>query len=364
MTYAFVDTNIFIRIATQGRPGCEPNHFNDLQTLVTGDEFQLILPEVVSLEVEKGLGTLPKLVESACDKLSEAVSKATQDTWSEIDSLKVDVLSRINKLKQSRIKQCLEMSTQIKTFLKSNVIMNIPLTPEILVAAKRRLIVGKMPNSRKSSDQDALIIESLVSYFRTGSRDSVNGLLFCTENTSDFAIEVKGSGLERRFVLDPKIQADLPSTRFSTDLASMLTVVRGFEDLPAPSGAEIEHAKNMRDLHDIDDEEFGIFHELLTETVNKESVKQFEEKLLPSIPDEIRNVRRRLSQTIRELLMACRQCRSWSDRSEGKLMQWIEYVDEKMIPYTSLPKMIRIKNSLESFLEIHKEMSRELEETM
>ncbi len=40
-------------------------------------------------------------------------------------------------------------------------------------------------------------------------------------------------------------------------------------------------------------------------------------------------------------------------------MQWVEYVEEEMIPYTSLPKLIRIKNSLGRYLEVHRQMDRD-----
>jgi predicted nucleic acid-binding protein len=79
MTNVFIDTNIFVRIATQGRPGCEQKHFEDLRTLVEERAFRLLVPEVVSLELEKVFRSLPKSLESACDKVSDAVGKATQD---------------------------------------------------------------------------------------------------------------------------------------------------------------------------------------------------------------------------------------------------------------------------------------------
>ena len=56
---------------------------------------------------------------------------------------------------------------------------------------------------------------------------------------------------------------------------------------------------------------------------------------------------------IGDLLLRCRACPTWDDRSEYKLPQWIEYVPENMIPYTSLPKMVRIRESLEEYLRIH-----------
>ena len=77
---------------------------------------------------------------------------------------------------------------------------------------------------------------------------------------------------------------------------------------------------------------------------------------LPTLPDEVQSIRGRLAVKIQRLLILCRNCRSWNDRSEYKLPQWIEYVDEEMIPYTSLPRMVRIKESLEEYLDIHQKV--------
>ena len=359
MINVFVDTNIFVRIATQGRPGCEQQHFEDLRTLVEERAFRLLVPEVVSLEVEKAFRSLPKSLESACNKLSDAVGKATLDSWSEIDSLKVEVLNRIKHFKQSRIAECVEVSASILGFLQSDAITRILLTPDILVAAKRRHIAGKMPDCRKSSDQDALIVESLASFFRNNDAPLAS-LLFCTENTSDFAVEVKAHDLQRQFALDPRIQASLPTARFSTDLASMLALAKGFEELPPVTNAEIEHAAQMHGLHDdVDDEAFGVFYQLLEDAVYKESARQFEEKFLPSVPYDIQALRSRLSEEIKEIFAACRNCVSWDERSESKLPQWIEYVAEPMTDYTSLSKLVRIRNSLRRYLEVHQQNDRD-----
>lgn len=358
--HVFVDTNIFIRIATQGRPGCEREHYENLRTLVESGTFTLLVPEVVALEVLKAFRTLPKEIKSNCDKLIDSVSKATKGTWNEIESINTEVMALIKQTKQNRIKACGELSELIRAFLQSGAATAIPLTPEILVAAKRRQIAGKMPNCKKSSDQDALIVESLVSYFE--SNEQCDSMLFCTENTADFALELAPKDLDRCFVLDPNIQDSLPKSHFSTTLEAMLAVAGGFEDLPEPTNPDIEAALEYRDRHDdIDDELFSEAHQLLGEAVNKEFVKQFEEGMLPTLPDEIQTIRSRLADTIKETLAKCRMCQSWSDRSEYKLPQWIEFVDEEMIPYTSIPRMVRIKRSLEEYLQVHKQMDLEEE---
>jgi hypothetical protein len=95
------------------------------------------------------------------------------------------------------------------------------------------------------------------------------------------------------------------------------------------------------------------------EATNKEYIRQFSEEVLPSLTAEVQNLRVRLADEITELLVRCRRCRSWGERSEYKLPQWIEFIDESMIPYTSLPKMVRIRNSLKEYLQIHLDMANE-----
>ena len=247
--------------------------------------------------MEKAFRSLARELESNCDKLSDSIRKATDGTWNEIDSLKTDVLNHIKRSQHERIAACETCVEEIIGFLKSNAVTRIPLTPDILVSAKRRHIAGKMPNCKKSSDQDALIVESLVSYIRSNETNAP--LLFCTENTTDFALEVDSKELDRTFVLHPDIQEALPKAHFSTTLSSMLSVAHGFEHLPEPTNEEIEAALANRRLHDdIDDELFDQSQRALMEATNKEYIRQFSEEVLPSLPAEIQNLRVRLADEI------------------------------------------------------------------
>jgi hypothetical protein len=53
MIYASLDTNIFVRIVSQGKPGCEIEQFKALKSLVENGVVHLLVPEVVVLELEK-----------------------------------------------------------------------------------------------------------------------------------------------------------------------------------------------------------------------------------------------------------------------------------------------------------------------
>jgi len=71
------------------------------------------------------------------------------------------------------------------------------------------------------------------------------------------------------------------------------------------------------------------------------------------LTNDVKQLRAKLAAEIAEFLRRCRACSTWDERSEYKLPQWIEYVPENMIPYTALPKMVRIKASLEEYLRRH-----------
>ncbi len=130
MLYAFADTNIFVRIITQGRPGCEHSLFEDLTTLVEGGVVRLLVPEVVVLELEKQVRLLPKQFESECDKLITSLTKATENVWNEIDALKIDLLQQISNHKK-KLDEWKEAASQIMRFLRSTSVQTIPLTNEI-----------------------------------------------------------------------------------------------------------------------------------------------------------------------------------------------------------------------------------------
>lgn len=360
MIYAFVDTNIFVRIATQGRPGCEMARFNDLRTLAEAGTVKLVVPEVVLLEVQKQFRTMSKDLASTCDQLGEATKKATDGLWNEIDSLKSDVLTHIVTLKEQRIGHCNKVSSELLTFLQSDKVVRIPLTPEILVSGKCRQISGRVVDAKnqKRCDQDVLIVESLVSYFK--SRDEGPSLfLFCTENTKDFGLPLQRQELTRQFVLHPVLQESLPTARFSTELSGMLDVARGFEELPPPNNEEIEFAMDLRDTTDEDDPLYSHLHQLFMDEFHKEATKQFHTEILPSIPSDIQAVRKQLATEATELLAAGRRCHSWNDKSELKLPSWLEYVDEPMIPYTSLANLIRITEALRRYVAIHRKWDEE-----
>lgn len=135
----------------------------------------------------------------------------------------------------------------------------------------------------------------------------------------------------------------------------LLSFERGFEDLPLPSDEEIEEAREATEALDPESEEYIEAFNRYRRMADQRLADAFQTSIHPTLSPGIQRLRAELIGSIRSLLSECRQCPTWSDRSEYKLSSWLEYVEEEMIPYTSLPNLRRIKTNLEELLARHRQ---------
>lgn len=364
MIYAFIDSNIFIRVMSQGKPGCETHLFEDLRTLSKGQAIELTVPEVVLFEIERQMRDLDKLLRHHFGKIKEAVNKTT--VWSEVTDAKLAVLTNLDNARDKKVDGWKRSYNEIMTFLKSDDVMRISYTPEIMCQAKSRIIRGAMPKSTDNQDQDAAIVESLATFFtERGDEDAV--LLFCSENYTDFAVEVtKHGSRDRRFALHPLIASSLPPTHYFIQLSELLKIDQGYESLPKPvADDEISEAlsefQKLEEADDFESSEYQMAFERLDTLYNERLSHEFSENILPELPEELRGKRQKSYEHIQHLLNECRECKSWDDdRSEYKLPQWLENVPEEMIQYTSLSNLLKIEKNLERYLLIHEAIDDDL----
>lgn len=356
MIYAFVDSNILIRVLSQGKPGCELELFEDLRTLASGNAFQLLVPEVIRFEIDRQMRDLPRELRSRFGELKASVNKTS--VWSEIADTKEAVLHQLDSLRETKERGWHDRFTKVDEFLRSDCITRLPYTPEIMCRARIRLMRGTKPHK----DQDAAIIESLAAFFE-GSSDDHPVLLFCSENHNDFAIELEpGTDRNRRFAIDPDIAKVLPTTHYFLCLDELLQIDQGYESLPKPpESAEIAQAMGM--MSELEDEGFDDTDEYFAALEEVESFydkrlsQDFKANILPHLPEELRHRRDEVCDNIESMLRRCRKCASWDDiKSESKLNQWLEYVPEHMIRYTTLAKILRIEESVKRYLHIHRSM--------
>lgn len=137
---------------------------------------------------------------------------------------------------------------------------------------------------------------------------------------------------------------------------------KGYEHLPEVNDPEIDEAGRRLDSYGEDwpdsDEGQEAF-ERLQKLIYAKEAEQFVNKFLPTLPPDIRRKREGLVSEAKTLLSECRECKSWRPKSESKLSQWLDNVPEEMIPYTSLPNLLRITSDLRRYLEIHRQMDAE-----
>ena len=123
-------------------------------------------------------------------------------------------------------------------------------------------------------------------------------LLFCSENHTDFAIELKpGADRNRRFAINPEIASVLPVTHYFLCLNDLLQIYRGYESLPKPrESAEIAQAiGKMSELESEDDYDSDEYLAALAEVeaFNEKRLSQdFTANVLPTIPEDLRSRRR------------------------------------------------------------------------
>jgi predicted nucleic acid-binding protein len=359
MHYAFIDTNIFIRVMSQGKPGCETDLFERLRVLATGAALTLVIPEVVRLELEGQMLSLSEDLKREFGELKKIINSTR--VWSEIEDVKQLLLQQLDSLRDEKQERWHQIHKNIVQLFDSEKVSSIPFTAEIICAAKKRIIRGGMPNASSRVDQDAAIIESLVVYFSL-IQDPQPVLFFCSENHSDFAIEVpKGKSRDRSFALHPVLSKDLPKTHFFTRLEELLQIDQGYESLPQPPNDE--EIKEAMDRVDKLGSEYDFFDDdgadqYLQALADLDSIlaKKYAAEIVPTLPAEFRRKREDMVKEIQNLLEQCRQCLSWDDRSEYKLSQWLEHVPEHMIPYTSLSNLMMIEANLHGYLSIHREM--------
>lgn len=138
---------------------------------------------------------------------------------------------------------------------------------------------------------------------------------------------------------------------------------KGYEHLPEPDSDEIRRAEEHLNAFGEDwwDEQGGQeAFDRLEKLMNRRAAEQFTNEFLPTIPEDVRRRREGLVTRALSLLADGRKCQSWDDKSEYKLSQWIDHVPEEMIPYTSLPNLLRITTDLQRYLEIHLRQDEEM----
>jgi len=128
---------------------------------------------------------------------------------------------------------------------------------------------------------------------------------------------------------------------------------RGFEHLPEPRDPEIDAAVVQFDSNygelwwDTGGEEAKNAHRKLMELWERKAAERFTTEVLPTFPLRIQQQRSELITAIHNTLAELREFESCD---EDRWPPWLEYVEEAMIPFTSLPNLLKIQENVTELL--------------
>lgn len=244
-TYVFIDTNIFVRYLSQGREGCEPQHWKQVVSEVQTGTIRIVLPEIVKLELEKQSRVITQKIETSHITIRKQLQQTleSQIKSTETEDMRESLLSYYDTLHNEKLKGIRERYKYLQSELSHRNVREIPLSIDILLASKRRHLSGRLaPTSEKPNDADCGIIESLASYFAITQEENVR-LLFCSENTDDFATQLE----DKSWALHSTIRSALPDGLYFTSLKGLCECLTSTKPVEPPKSEELAAAEHNQE---------------------------------------------------------------------------------------------------------------------
>jgi RNA polymerase sigma factor (sigma-70 family) len=251
LKYLVIDTNIWVRIISQGKPGCEIAHLDDLRKLVEESKITLLLPEVVQLELAKNWWSFTEKVEIEIGKLEkELESLLKKQSWTEIEDVQRSLRQFLADQKTKKVAAATERYKKVQSLLSSPSVAVLPFTLDIYFRGKKRLMAGRMPNPKNQAHSDACILESLAVFFSGIGQKNDHELCFCSENVGDFGLAAKD-----RHIIHPMHKDDLPAaTEYCISLEKVITFLQSEQKAVAPTPDVIQEALTQRTEDEVEAE--------------------------------------------------------------------------------------------------------------
>jgi DNA-binding CsgD family transcriptional regulator len=265
MIYVFVDSNIWIRTVSQGKPGCEIEHFNALRALVHDKAVVLLLPEVVRLEFKKNQQTFEADIIRAINDLKDVLSKHVNKVHSEIEDVKQALGPFVEERKRKKLDDAKKHAQEVERLFAHKHVRQIPFTETISHLGLARIISGGLPDNdkdRQNRHNDACIVESLLDAL-TRCDPAADRLIFCSED-KDFCLQVDG-----RPQLHPRIKEGLPPSIYCSDLQSLLALQSNLPPIVETPPDQVQAALE-REI--VDNPSSFVFGECRAENCSEEAI--------------------------------------------------------------------------------------------
>ena len=197
MKYIFIDTNIYIYCALITKGNYTTQTIDALNKAINTKETKLLMPEIIKLEFEKKANSiLENEVVNNINKVKKEIQNISFPEYLGEEKSKIE--NNIDKLLEERKENLKRVSNNIiKDIEKNENTILIELNNDIFLKAYKRALRGDKPyngqicnncgNTEYLINADCIIIESLIDYFKKLKIENGDELVFCSNNTKDFA---------------------------------------------------------------------------------------------------------------------------------------------------------------------------------
>ena len=228
MIYLFADTNIFIYCALITKGNYTTQTIDNLYKVVNQKNVKLIVPEIIKLEFNhKAKNILKNDVSHNIHRVKKEIQNISfPDYLGEEKQMIEHNIDMLLKEREENLKRV--NSKMLNDILENQNTILLELNQEIFMKAYKRALEGKKPHKGNYGDSysieqpisaDCMIVESLIDFFK-GKDTSKDELIFCSNNTKDFA---RFDEIKKQHMLHEEIQKELNiKTKYYPNLPDLL----------------------------------------------------------------------------------------------------------------------------------------------
>lgn len=362
MIYICIDTNVYIHILTEVMDDNDreqkdaPNQLDELNLLSRAGVVKVLIPEVIKLELQKTNNKVEADFKRDYSKLIDIIDKAVVELWNEIQDIGKKIIVLTEEEQNKKISYWNNEYKKLMTFFENEYIETIELTPNIICSSYKKKIADVITDSQMN---DALIIESVYSYLKKQQWNEGDLLFFITGDKKDFFTKGEVAGfniLKKKFKIHDYRVYGLYSLKqlykyinasFEVNLPSIEVETRWEEFERKYPEWDFENGEAMEEYNNIE------------EDINVAINNLFNNKL-QDLPEDVRNIRKRILLEIETILEKCRSKISWDAKSQSKLYQWLYNRYEINLYSSKLSDLFLIRDNLQEYLKVHKEMDSDI----
>ncbi|MBS5886198.1 hypothetical protein [Clostridium sp.] len=326
-----------------------PKSLVNLKRLCENNIIQLLVPEVILLELKKANKEIRDNYNLNYNKLKKSILK--ENIWNEISKIKNDLVKIIETYKEINIENWDRGYNSLIKFLNEEYNEQIKLTPDLICTLYKKTIAGEIG---KSQSNDTLFIESIYSYFFDKKLDdSKDYIFFVTNDKKDFYESGKynNRGIESKKIASRFINENVDIIGLE-HIKSLYKYINSYTDInKVISNIHNEHFKEQKvENLDIDDNyENYVWYE--DKEAEKSVMEEFEK--MDKTIKQLKIKRLEILVEIEMILKKSRELKSWDNRSELKLYQWLEERVESELKVSTISDLLKIKTNLEEYYQIH-----------